>query len=307
MIERREITSRDQWLEWRRQDVTASVVGALFNAHPYVTALRVFVEKRGVEFENSDNKAMRRGRWLEPAVGKAVEELRPEWKLIPANVYLRDPDLRLGATPDFFIEGDPRGLGTLQAKTVAPSVYHREWHDGEEVPLWITLQSATETMLSEATFGVVAALLVDAHNMDVSIHELPRHQSAEQKIIAAVKEFWQRVAEGREPEPDYGRDADVVRMLYPKETKGRELDVNGDNALPMLLDERVTLQSQIKACESRVDEIDTELKFKMGDAEIITGLPGWRVTFKSTDRAGYTVAPKTIRSLRVLDKREKTA
>lgn len=306
MIERREIVDRDLWLEWRKQDVTASAVGALFSAHPYITPLKLYVEKRGVEFENPDNAAMRRGRWLEPAVGKAVEELRPHWKLVPASVYLRDPDLRLGATPDFFIEGDERGPGVLQAKTIAPSVYAREWRDGAEVPFWIIGQCATETMLADAAFGVVAGLLVDAHAMDVVIHEIPRHPAAEEKIKSAVHEFWQRVEQGREPEPDYGRDADVVRMLYPHEVPGRVLDVNGDNSLPVLLDERLTLQAQIKAFEHRVDEIDTELKFKMADAESITGLPGWRVTYKSTDRAGYTVQPKTIRTLRVFDKRERT-
>ena len=134
MIERHEITSREQWLKLRHDDITASVIGALFGVHPYTTVLKEYVKHRGVEFDNSDNSAMRRGRWLEPAVGLAVEELRPQWKLVPAKVYLRDPELRLGATPDFFIEGDPRGLGVLQAKTVAPGVYATQYAGGEEVP-----------------------------------------------------------------------------------------------------------------------------------------------------------------------------
>ena len=68
MIERKTFTSRDEWLEWRKQDVTASSIGALFNCHPYTTALRLYAEKRGTDFLVEDNKAMRRGRWLEPAV-----------------------------------------------------------------------------------------------------------------------------------------------------------------------------------------------------------------------------------------------
>ena len=169
----------------------------------------------------------------------------------------------------------------------------------------ILLQCTTEMRNADAAFGVVAALLVDAHNIDVCIHELPRHPAAEAKIVEAVRKFWADVAAGNEPPPDYGRDAEVVKMMYPTETKGVAFDASGDNSLPVLLDERVTLQSTVKDCSERIEQIDTEIKFRMGDAESITGLPGWRVTFKSTDRAGYTVQPKTIRTLRVFDKRER--
>ena len=52
-IETRQITSRDEWLQWRKQDITASVIGALFNVHPYKTALQLYVEKRDAEFERA--------------------------------------------------------------------------------------------------------------------------------------------------------------------------------------------------------------------------------------------------------------
>ena len=96
-IERRAIVDREQWLDWRRQDVTASAIGALFRVHPYTTKLCLYAEKRGVEFPDEDNKVKRRGRWLEPAVAEAVRELRPDWTIEPPRCYLRDPELRLGA------------------------------------------------------------------------------------------------------------------------------------------------------------------------------------------------------------------
>src|SRR5215203_7178212 len=136
-VEQRNVESRDAWLQWRREDVTASTVGALFGCHDYTTALRLYVEKRGVEFDEPDDRVLRRGRWLENAVALAVNEKFPDWKIEPAKVYLRNPDLRLGATPDFFIHGDARGRGILQAKTIAPSVFKRDWGGGLECPFWI--------------------------------------------------------------------------------------------------------------------------------------------------------------------------
>jgi len=307
MIERRPITNRNDWLEWRRQDVTASVVGALFGAHPYTTALHIYAEKRGVEFPDQDNKVMRRGRWLEPAVAKAVEELRPDWKLEAPNVYLRDPDLRLGCTPDFYIHDPVRGLGVLQCKTVAPSVYARDWLGGSEIPFWIVLQTLTECMLADAGFGAVAALLVDAHNMDCVILEVPRHADSELKILVAVRNFWRNVADGIEPDPDFGRDADVIKLLTPRETPGKQIDFSGHNELPDMLWERASLMTNIKQQEERCSEIETTIKFLMGESERASGLNGWSITYKTEHRKEYTVKARSSRVLRISDKREKEA
>ena len=305
MIERRTIVGRNQWLQWRLEDVTASVVGALFGVHPYCTALRIYAEKRGVEFNQEDTKTMRRGRWLEPAIAKAVSELRPDWVLESPNLYLRDPELHLGATPDFFIDGDPRGHGVLQAKSVSPTVYARDWDGGREPPLWITLQTLTEMMLAEAAFGVVAVLLVDPHQMDCAILDVPRNPSAEAKIIAAVRDFWARVDRGEEPEPDYGRDTDAIKALVPREIAGKAIDFTGNNTLPDLLAQRAQLKARIANDESQCDEIENELRFMMRDAEIATGLDGWRITYKTETRNYKAKEAYTAQSrvLRIQDKR----
>jgi predicted phage-related endonuclease len=304
-IERKPITDRNEWLAWRREDVTASVIGALFGAHPYTTALRIYAEKRGVEFPDEDNKVMRRGRWLEPAVAKAVEELRPEWKLEAPNCYLRDPDIRLGCTPDFFIHDPARGLGVLQAKTVAPSVYAKEWLGGTEIPFWIVLQTLTECMLADAAFGAVAALLVDAHAMDCVILEVPRHAESEAKIIAAVSSFWLCVATGQEPDPDFARDADVVKLLTPRETPGKQIDFSRHNELPAMLEQRAALMATMKEADVACETIENEIRFLMGESERASGLNGWTITYKTEHRKEYTVKARSSRVLRISDKREK--
>jgi predicted phage-related endonuclease len=305
-IERLAIVDRTEWLQWRKRDITASVVGALFNCHPYVTPLRLYAEKRGTEFVNEDNAAMRRGRWMEPAVAKAVSELRPEWRIEPANEYLRDPEIGVGASPDFYVWGDVRGIGVLEAKTVAPSVYERDWAGGVEVPLYHILQAVTAAMLVEADFVVVAALLVDAHNMDVAIHEFPRNRAAEEKIRSAVAQFWRNVESGREPEPDFARDADTIKAMWRAEaTPPVEADFTGNNEIPELLAERAILKEGIRVADQRCETIDAKLRFEMKDAAIATGIDGWRVTYKTSHFKGYTVPPSDRRILRVTDQREK--
>lgn len=304
MIERHPVKDEASWLALRKRDVTASVVAALFGAHPYETSLGLYAAKSGVEMPEPDSAVLRRGRLLEGAVAAAVSEQHPEWRIEKATEYLRDPDLRLGATPDFYIHGDPRGLGILQAKTVAPSAFRKHWTDGMP-PFWIALQNATEMMLEpEAAFGVVAALVIDPFKLDCAIYPIPRHAGAEQRIRDAVAAFWQDLDAGREPSPDYGRDADLVAALYPAETPAKAIDLSGDNMLPVLLAERAELKARIAADEKRAKEIETEIKFKMQDAEIGT-CGGFNITFKTQHRKAFSVPASSSRVLRIADRRPK--
>ena len=304
-IERIAITSRAQWLELRKQDVTASSIGALFGVHPYTSALKLYLAHSGVEFDEADDRVKRRGRLMESSVAAAVAEDRPEWQIEKCAAYYHDTDLRLGATPDFFIHGDPRGLGVLQTKTAAPHVYERDWQEGEEAPFWIQLQNLTECMLTDAAFGAIAVLKVHAFDLACSIVELPRHPGAEARIVNAVRKFWDDVAYGREPEPDYGKDAELLRAIAPREVIGKSLDLSGDNELPGLLDQREQLMDSIRLCEKRKDEIETEIRFKMRDAERVVGVPDYSITWKSQHRKEFVVPAKDIRTLRIHHK-EKT-
>lgn len=305
-IEVREIKDRDTWLAWRRSFITASVVGAMpaFNCHPYITPLRIFAEKRGVEFaDDPDNRVLRRGRWLEPAVAKAVSELRPDWSLTAPNVFICDPGIGIGATPDFYINGDPRGRGVLQCKTVAYSVWKREWDEGKDVPLWVTLQTLTEAMMSDAAFGAVAVLLVDAHNMQCEILDVPRHAGAEAKIVNEVKRFWEDIRNGVEPEADLVMDGAVLKLLIPRERPGSVIDLSGNNELPDLFARRAAMLAEIKRYEKRCKIIENKLRVIMGDNATATGIDDWNISYRVEPHKAYSVAACEPRVLRIKDKR----
>ena len=105
-------------------------------------------------------------------------------------------------------------------------------------------------MLANADFVVVAALLVDAHSMDCSIHEMPRNPAAEEKIRKTVETFWQNIDLGIEPDPDFARDADVIKAMWRSEEPTNEVDLSGNNRIPALLEQRHLLKEQVKANEA---------------------------------------------------------
>jgi len=298
--ERIPIKSRGQWLTLREQDVTASDVAALFGLHPFRTLLQVYMTKSGSgEGDQGDNAAMRRGRILEPGVAVAVEEERTDWRLVKPGEYLRDPVARIGATPDYYLRGDERGIGILECKTAAPDVFERDWASG--APQGYVLQCLTQMMLAGAPFGIIACL-VDNRAKDLFLYDVPRHTKAETLIRHKVAQFWTAVSQGKMPSPDYSRDADAIRALFPKDN-GKSLDLSADNRLPMLLDDRERVKATLDGAKEQLEAIDAEIKHKLGDhAE--AHLAGWKLTNKLQKRKGYTVAETEFRVLRVTKLKE---
>jgi predicted phage-related endonuclease len=298
-IERHDITSPEQWQALRRQDVTASIVGALFGLHPYQTPAGLWAEKTGMEMPRRDNVEMRRGRLLEGAVAQAVKEAFPRFSIVKAREYVRDPEVRLGATPDFYLIDEHRGIdriGIMQAKTVNQWEFERSWTD--RPPMWIVLQALTEMLLLDVAWGYVACLIVDGYNFELKMYEITRHPAAEERIIEAVKDFWRKVAAGAEPTIDYERDGGLIDLMHRQPYLGATADLRGDNAIIELLDRHINLTAFIKDARTELDTIDAEIKHKLGDNEI--GLvEGYKLTWKLQHQSGYSVAPRDQRVLRI--------
>lgn len=304
-IDRIRIESREQWLALRRNDVTASVVGALFGLHPYTSALALYAEKIGLALPEPEPTVLERGRFLEVAVGAAFAEAHSKWQIAKAEHYLRDGAQRIGATPDFLINTDDGRRGVLQCKTVAPGAFRRYWSDVTP-PTWISLQTLTEAMLDEADFGIIAALVIDPYRLKLHEYEVPRHHGAEARIRGAVEKFWRDVEIGAQPKVDYERDRALLGVIYPREKPGKIIDLRGDNRLPQILEAREHLKARISDAEADLETLEAEIIHKLGDAEAAQ-VNGWKVTLKEQHRKQYTVKPTSFRVLRTAREQEKAA
>ncbi|RWP05080.1 YqaJ viral recombinase family protein [Mesorhizobium sp.] len=296
MIERYEISDRAAWLSLRSGDLTASDIGAALGLDPYKTPLALYAEKTGQLMPQSDSPIMRRGRWLEPAVVEALRDRHPDWDVQRCNFYLRDTEIRLGATPDVIAVTDQPGLTNVQLKIVARPEYERRWADGP--PLYYLLQTLAEGMLMDVERSMLAALVVDTYSADLVEIDVPRHAAAEARLRDLAVTFWDNIATGKRPAADVTRDAETVAAIFPQSVKEPVLDLSADNRLGTLLPERSRLKEEIGAAEKRVSEIETEIKSKLGEAERAE-LPGWRLSWKTQTRKQHIVPEATFRVLRV--------
>lgn len=303
MIERHPVKDRASWLKMRERDVTASVAGALLGVHEWTTPWGLWALKSGKIAEDpAETAPMRRGRLLEPVAVELLREDRPEWEITRGVVYYRDPEARLGATPDALARCKKRGLGVIQIKTVEPSAIRTKWtnEEGEiEPPLWIAVQAIVEAELVGAAWACVAALAV-GHGLDLHVVDVPIHRPLMERIRAETAAFWRRVESGEAPDPDYGRDGAALARLYPDDD-GTEIDLSGDNRMQALLAEQHCLRARVKIDRDRLDALEAEIKAKIGPAAR-AHVPGWRVSLKASRRAPHFVPEKLVRTLRAQPK-----
>lgn len=263
MIEKRFIKDRDEWLSWRREDVTASDVGALLGIHDYKTPLHVYAEKSGNMGDQPMNDAMERGILMEPAVALAVQRRHPKWEIVTPNYYLRDAERHIGCTPDR-ITAD--GKINIQLKTVGRRKWLSDWQDGP--PFSYQLQTLCEAMLQGAESSLLAILITSESTLQYEEYEVPRNAEAEQRIYNAVKEFWHDIDVGFMPEPDYEKDGAVIKALW-QPIEGTNADWSGNNHLHELCVRYESARFDEKEAAGRKETVKNEIIHKLNGFEAV--------------------------------------
>jgi predicted phage-related endonuclease len=297
MIERIPIVDRPSWLAMRQKDVTASDIAAVCGVPAFKTKLRLWAEKSGrVPADTGDSNIMHRGRILEASVIEALREVKPNWTIIRANEYLRDPEARIGATPDAFAD-TPDGQVIVQCKVVARPQFDAAWQD--DAPMCYRLQTLTEAMLWGASHAIIAALVIETHSWDFHIYEVPRHAGAEQRLRDEVKAFWELIDSGApHPPADYRQDASLLELLYRPKEGGKAKDLTMSNRVADLLMERAVVKATIKDNTDRCEAIDAELVEQLDSCEVAFTRE-FRITHKMQHRKEFVVPAKSFPVLRI--------
>lgn len=304
-IERHKITSREQWLNMRQSDITASVGGALFGVHEHTTAYKQWCLKTGlITADPEEAQPMRRGRLFEPVAAAIIAEDHPTWTVTKNEFYYRDSVARIGATPDYQATDPARpGKGNIQIKSVAAMIFRTKWmreEDGQKIiepPLWIVVQSLIEASLSDCAWSAVAPIVVtDFGGIELPIIDIPMHAGLMDRFREQAAEFWRCVATNTPPPPDFTRDGELLAELHGG-GNGLAVDLSGSNSLPLILEEDERLKDEIKIAKDRRGEIKAEVIHTLGRATFAV-LPGWTISHKSQTRKAHMVKESTFGVLR---------
>ncbi len=313
------IEDRASWLAMRQSDVTASVAAALVGVHPWQTAFGLHMLKSGQAHEEVDSEPRiegdriifppaARGLSFERVVIEHVQALRPDWTIdYPLARYWRLPGSRIGCTPDALAADPARpGFGVVQVKTTSDFVFGKEWTDPDTrdvtIPLWIAIQAMVEAKVTGASWAAVAVMMTGLRTETVLI-DIPIHNALWQRLQGEVALFWDRVAAGTPPDPDYNRDGALIARLYA-DSDGDTITIEGDKAerLSIVLMQREALKAREadgNAANKDRKPLDAEIIHILGNAEAGRLPDGRIIKARTTRRDGYQVAPTSYRTVTV--------
>ena len=206
-----------EWLEMRARDLTSTEVGALFGVSPYETKFELWHRKAGnIPSSFQENERTIIGQEIEPVIARAIGRSLGI-QVREHKSYIRIPELRLGASFDWeWLDGETGEWVNLEIKNLDFLVFRDQWKlwdGGVEPPLHIELQQQIQALMRDQDRGSIGYMV---GGTSIAKLDRPAHPATIEKIKRAALEFWASIDAGREPDPDFERDGDVLKALYAK-------------------------------------------------------------------------------------------
>ena len=286
--------SRAEWLEARRKRIHASDVPSILGVpHAFGSAVSVWGDKTEPPLFEESSERFDIGSELEAPVGRLYQKkfggkVTP-WPSHTIAVSRRFP--WLAATPDVMIEQPGRnGRGNGQIKT-ASEFARKEWADG--APLVYQVQCQVEALVLGCQWSVIPVLFGCSAVESIPVE---RNETFIEAMIPALEAFWacveMRTMPAVDGSPATGR---ALARLHPND--------NGlAVALPPDADTWFGRWQRLKSLRKRVDDqigaVENRIKAAIGDNTYGTTDNGEWLSWKTTERKGYTVEPTSFRQLR---------
>jgi putative phage-type endonuclease len=274
----------------RRSGVGASEAPALFGLSPWTTARELYGLKTGELPERVANDAMDLGTLLEePIRVMACRRL--------GRTCVKPPTRRHAVHP--YVYASPDGLFDertgLECKNVGPS-HAAEWGPAgtDGIPDGVNLQVHQQMEVYGLAEVVVAALVC---GNDLRLYHVRRHDGLVGCILAALREFWDRVQRRDPPPPDFAHPSTpaLLSALY------------GVDGGTVSLGEDVSRWVEYYEKLGRAVREDTDARaaakarvlHAMGSAAVGVLPDGRTVCRREVRRAGYSVGPTTYVDFRI--------
>jgi len=284
----------------RRSWIGGSDAAAILGVSPWKSAFALYQEKTG-EFQEEITPAKQRifnrgKRWEPIVIEMLVDELEDrghDVQIITRNERYVDPEHGfLAAEIDLELMLDGEHVNG-EMKTVSPFAAKDWGEEGtDEIPIWYVSQVAHGQMVTRRNKTIVAALI---GTDDLRIHWIERDDELIQIIRSKEIEFWERIQLREPPQPT---TADDINRLYRFDA-GTIMEA--DEELIELIAQASSTKAHLKAAETRLDVLITQIKERMGEAALLMHngqkLISWKNNKESTkidwEEAFYALAAKT--------------
>lgn len=295
------LRSREEWLQARKSGLGSSDAPVILGLSPWKSPLELYAEKLEiVDTDPAETEAMEWGHLLEPVMATKYQGVTGRVvRLLSGTqpVLYRRTDLPfLVASPDALTATEQyAGDGVLEIKTT-----RRLSTDlNEDIPLLYNVQIQHQLAVTGLQWASLAILVSGQQFLWCDV---PRDERFIALLIEKEAVFWERLQRHDPPPPDASdRTREVLTKLYPRDT-------GATVALPREAVEwdarRLRAKEELTRWKQEETEMENLLKAAIGEATEGLLPDGTAYTWKTSARAGYTVQPTTVRTLRRREAKE---
>lgn len=278
-----------RWLELRRGFIGGSEASAALGLSRYQSKIGLYFNKTAHVDIDNDNEKMWAGRMMEPVIAEMFAD-RTGKHVIKQPYFYSHPEYPwMGANIDFGVYAENAGL---ECKNTTNKV---DFVDGK-VPDEYFLQCQHYMAVTGASRWYLAYLM-DGWKFDYVVIE--RDEELLVSLIEGERAFWHdhvlpRVA----PEFDGSESATkTLGLMYPREIEGPHDAVELPGDVDAMWEEEAAISEQIASLDTRRNEIRNKISALIGEKAAGESLK-YTFTYKTVNRRGYTVEPRSYRQLR---------
>jgi len=257
--------TQDEWLHQRTRGLGGSDAAPAIGLSRWKSSFRLFLEKTGQIDRPEANERMQIGLEVEEAIFQMVRKrLEPEGLHLTHNnefFVSEEYPWMLGNIDGDIYDPASDSFGVLEIKFVSP--YGKEEWIGEEIPQEYLIQLQHYFVVTERTWGIMAALI---GNERLIIKRVEKDEELCKMMVEKERDFWEEhVLKNIPPEVDGSPDTEeILNSLYPyANNESIELSPTADHVIGELLD----LKVRSKELEDEITERENVLKQMLGENE----------------------------------------
>lgn len=261
--------TESEWLAARKQDITSTEMSALLGLNKFKSRFTLWHEKAtGITEEFVENDRMKWGKRMQNVIAHGICQDQ-DWQGEDLGLfYIRDTELKMSCSLDVKVVCPVRGNGFLEVKNVGVDAFAAGWTD-DEAPAYYEIQLMQQLHLArkaglDINFGCLGAL-VGGNDAKLYFREYDPEIGA--SFEAEARAFWDSVAAGEEPKPDYSIDGKLLAKVRGAVKEKNTIDLSTHNRVYELVseyDEGSDMEKQGKAMK---DAAKAELLDIIGDAD----------------------------------------
>lgn len=293
----RKFDNPDDYWSTRHHYLGASEVATLFG-HGYQSYYQLWNTKAGnIDPENLDDVfPVIVGDEMESGLANVIRRSR-EYDLRKSHRYLihwSDPH-RLACSLDYELRTADAGWVPAELKILDYSSFAEQFEETErsgeyDPPLKFALQLQTQLLITGKPYGYIFALVSNRQLIEI---RMEADKDAQALIEDNALLFWQSIARGDCPPPEYDTDLQTMYHVMTNVDDGREVDWQMDDHATELLAAYKEASEREKGSKAIKDSIRAEVLDRMGPA-IRARCSNGTISAKLTDRWG-----KERRELRI--------